>query len=97
MTNWKYLAGLLLIVLVVWLTMILCFSIIYLLLPPLDQLLYGGPTRLMINIILLLAAGGILVAWLYAWNMLTKFYFLRNLRTSESKPSKHAKTGRKQE
>ena len=97
MTNWKYIAGLLLIISVVWLTMILCFSIIYSLLPPLDQLLSGGPTRLMINIIQLLAAGAILVMWLYAWNVLTKFYFLRNLRRSESKPSKPVRKRRKRE
>jgi hypothetical protein len=86
-TNWKYVAGLLLIILIVWFTMILCFSIIYSLLPPLDQLLSGGPTRLVINIIQLLAAGAILIAWLYGWNMLTKFYFLRNLNPSEPKSS----------
>lgn len=81
-------AGLLLIISIVWFTMILCFALEYSLIPPIDQLFVGGPGRLIINIIQLAVAGLVLLIWLYAWNLLVKFYFSRNLNASDSKASK---------
>jgi thiol:disulfide interchange protein len=79
MTNRKYLAGLVMIVSVVWITMIICLAMVYLLLPPLEYLTLTG---LAVNMIQLIVAGLILLAWLYSWNMLARYYFRRNLGTT---------------
>jgi hypothetical protein len=76
MANRKYLAGLVLIVTIVWITMIICLAMVYLLLPPLEHLTLAG---LAIDMIQLIVAGLILLAWLYSWNMLARYYFRRNL------------------
>jgi hypothetical protein len=79
MANRKYLAGLVIIVSVVWITMIICLAMVYLLLPPLEHLTLAG---LATDMIQLIVAGLILLAWLYSWNMLARYYFRRNLGTT---------------
>lgn len=88
MINRKHLAGLLLILAIVWLTMIFCLAIVYTVLPPLDELLFSS---LGIAIVQFLLAGSILLVWLYSWNMLVRFYFRRNLNVTGSKSSKPSK------
>jgi len=98
MPNWKYVLGLLLIILIVWLTMILCLKVIYPLL-----ISIGLPTTtssyintLIMDAIKLLLAGFAILVWLYSWNMLVKVYFQRNLSQSETKqkrPSGRRKKG----
>ncbi len=89
MIDRKHLAGLLLILAIIWLTMILCLAIVYSVLPPLDELTFGG---LGIAIIQFLLAGSILLIWLYSWNMLVRFYFRKNLNVTRSESRKSSKT-----
>jgi ABC-type transport system involved in multi-copper enzyme maturation permease subunit len=88
MASGKYLAGIILIVTVVWLTMIICLAIVYIILPPLDQLTIS---RLAVSVAEFMGAGIIILAWLFSWNMLVRFYFRRNLNASRSKIVKDSK------
>jgi hypothetical protein len=88
MMNRKHLAGLVLILAIIWLTMIFCLAIVYTVLPPLDKLTISGLGIAMIQFLL---AGSILLIWLYSWNMLVRFYFHKNMnmtRAESRKPSK---------
>jgi hypothetical protein len=75
--------------------MMLCFVVVYSLLPTSELLISGGLGRLMTNIIQLLLAGSILLIWLYSWNLLVKAYFWRSLRRTEPRASKVATRKRK--
>lgn len=86
MANWKYLAGLLLIVSIVWFTLILCLAVVYSLLPSLERLTIDA---LLIAVIQLLIAGVIILFWLYSWNMLVRIYFRRSMNKSIPAPMEH--------
>jgi ABC-type transport system involved in multi-copper enzyme maturation permease subunit len=88
MANRKYLAGLILIVTIVWITMILCLAIVYTVLPPLDELSFS---KLAVAIVQLLVAGSIILLWLYSWNILVRFYFRRNMNAARSVSLKASK------
>jgi len=85
MVNSRYLLGLILIILVVWLTMILCLIVIYSLLPPMELSSTAHVSELVEAVVKLLVAGFVSLAWLYCWNMLVKLYFQRNLNPSRVK------------
>jgi uncharacterized protein YacL len=93
MLNKKYILGLILIISVVWLTMILCLMVVYLLLPSLELSTITYIDSLLVAILRLLIAGFVLLVWLYSWNRLVKMYFQRNLNRSGMK--REAPTARK--
>jgi hypothetical protein len=94
MASRTYLAGIALIVAVVWITMIICLAIVYVILPPLDQLTVS---RLTVSVVQFLAAGSIILLWLFSWNLLVRFYFKRNLNVRRSKSAKNPKRNREHE
>jgi hypothetical protein len=87
MESGKYLAGISLIITVVWITMIVCFAVVFAILPPLDQLTLS---RLAIAVVQFLVAGAIILLWLFSWNLLVRFYFRRNLNVPGSKSRKNS-------
>jgi hypothetical protein len=93
MVNWKYSMGLVIIVLIVWITMVICLAIVYSILPPLEELELSG---LAANMFQLIVAGFIVLAWLYSWNTLARYYFRRNLGIAKTK-SPSVITGKRQE
>jgi len=85
MASSKYLLGLIFIILVVWLTMILCLIIVYYLMPSMELSSIAYVSELVEAVFKLLVAGFILLIWLYSWNMLIRLYFQRNLNQSTMK------------
>jgi len=85
MANSKYLLGLIFIILVVWLTMILCLIIVYYLLPPMELSSTVYVNELIGAVLKLLLAGFVMLVWFYCWNLLVRLYFQRNLSQSTVK------------
>jgi hypothetical protein len=91
MVSVRYLTGIALIIIIVWVTMIVCLAVVCAILPPLDQL---TPSRLAVSVVEFLAAGSIIILWLFSWNILVRFYFKRNLDAPRSKSLKDSKRKR---
>jgi Ca2+/H+ antiporter len=94
--NLKYIIGLLLIIAVVWVTMILCLKIIYPLLVSIELPSTTYIDTLIGDIVKLLLACFVILAWLYCWNMLVRLYFHRNLSHAETKQKERSTKGRKE-